>query len=72
MIAILATPPVAWAIAGERMRATLLWLALGLALGRFRRRSSRPLDRPRYGIVSVDAFSILHVRGHFPRGRGGS
>ena len=60
MVAILAAAPVAWAIAGERMRATMLWLALGLAVavpGMF----LATVAPSRSGIVSVDAFSILHL-----------
>ena len=60
MVAILATPPVAWAIVGERMRATLLWLALGLAVA-VPAMFVATVAPSRIGIVSVDAFSILHV-----------
>ena len=60
MVAILAAAPVAWAIVGERMRPTLLWLALGLAV-MVPALFLATVAPSRYGIVSVDAFSILHL-----------
>ena len=60
MVAILAAAPVAWAIAGQRMRAPLLWLALGLAVT-VPAAFIATVAPSRYRIVSVDAFSILHL-----------
>ncbi len=60
MVAILAAAPVAWAIVGERMRPTLLWLAFGLAVA-VPALFVATVAPSRYGIVSTDAFSILHL-----------
>ena len=60
MVAILAAAPVAWAVTGQRMRATLLWLALGLAVA-VPATFVATVAPSRTGLVSLDAFSILHV-----------
>ncbi len=52
--------PLAWAIVGERMRASLLWLALGLTVAG-PAAFVATVAPSRYAIVSPDAFSILHL-----------
>ena len=57
---VLAVPPLAWIAWGARMRATLLWLAAGLAV-MVPALFVATVAPARYGITSTDAFSLMHL-----------
>ena len=57
---VLAVPPLAWAAWGATMRATLVWLAAGLAVA-VPALFVATVGPARYGIVATDAFSLVHL-----------